>query len=176
MSRQTIAFLVLLSASSAAMSEDECWASSLPSLLRGLMLAECPMTIVSCLDCLDGFAVQKHGPWLPRFWTCAKFYTTGSASTLLDQKMLPHSLIHGGSNGNKEVNRGAAGEEKAPKLHHHCKHLFQLVSLPSYRNHWWGGVSKQWLTISGDCLSDTWRWFPNRVHVNTSFQLWPQEK
>lgn len=73
-------------------------------------------------------------------------------------------------------NRGAAGEEKAPKLHHHCKHLFQLVSLPSYKNHWWGGVSKQWLTISGDCLSDTWRWFPNQMHVNTSFQLWPQEK
>lgn len=35
---------MLLSASSAAMSEDECWDSSLPSLLHGLMSAECPMT------------------------------------------------------------------------------------------------------------------------------------
>lgn len=59
--------------------------------------------LISCLDCPDGFSVQKHCPWLPRFWTCAKFYATGSASILLEQKMLPYSLFHGGSNGNKEV-------------------------------------------------------------------------
>lgn len=93
----------------------------------------------------DVLPVQNHCPQLLSFWTCAQLKASRSVSMLLLWKhriQLPYS------------------QEKAQKLHCQHKYLFELVSLPSYRNHWWGGVSKQCLSISADCFSDGWRQFP----------------
>lgn len=60
-------------------------------------------------------------------------------------------------------NTGTGMQHMKRKLHHSNKQLFELVSPPSYWKPRWGGVSKQCLTVSGDCFSDGWRWFPDRV-------------
>lgn len=91
--REMTAFLTLLPASSAAMSE---WwmVGLLPlSILHGLMLAVSDYAHKHP-NCPDGLTVQKHNPLPLSSWACAKLYATRPVSMFWlwkHRKWLPYS-------------------------------------------------------------------------------------